>query len=200
MAQILDEVHELLREQAREKKQTLAVDILDHPTITANREHLKQIWMNLMSNAIKYTPEGGHIEVRLQADQDSLLGAVKDSGIGISEDDMQHLFQEFFRTDEAKASGAMGTGLGLSIVKQIIDAYGGEIKATSKLGQGTRFTFVLPLEPDIAPAGSAESAQGGARPGPAPKPAGSERRPAYPMTHTRAFTLADDPGDSPDDR
>ena len=67
--------------------------------------------------------------------------------MGIAEEDIPHLFQDFFRTDQAKASGEIGTGLGLSIVKQIVESYGGEIKVTSGLGQGTRFTFTLPLQP-----------------------------------------------------
>ena len=138
---------ELLREQAHEKKQSFELDILDHPIINADRDHLKQIWTNLVSNAIKYTPVGGRIAVRLQTDDDCLIGVVEDSGIGITEQDQQHLFQEFFRSDQAKASGEIGTGLGLSIVKQIVDSYQGQIKVTSKSGQGSRFTFILPLQP-----------------------------------------------------
>jgi len=147
MAKILREVCELLREQAHEKKQSFELDILDHPIINADRDHLKQIWTNLVSNAIKYTPVGGRIAVRLQTDDDCLIGVVEDSGIGITEQDQQYLFQEFFRSDQAKASGEIGTGLGLSIVKQIVDSYQGQIKVTSKPGQGSRFTFILPLQP-----------------------------------------------------
>lgn len=147
VAQILKEVCDLFREQAQEKRQSFQLDIVDHPVIVANRDHLKQIWTNLISNAIKYTPEGGRVAVTLQARDDKMVGVVEDTGIGIAEKDRQHLFQEFFRSDEAKASGAIGTGLGLSIVKQIVDSYGGEIKVTSRPGQGSRFTFVLPSQP-----------------------------------------------------
>jgi signal transduction histidine kinase len=149
-ADILQEVHELLREQADEKKQTLEVEILDHPAIRVNRDHLKQIWTNLISNAIKYTPEGGHISVSLRTDDGRLVGTIEDSGIGIAQEDLPNLFHDFFRTDQAKASGEIGTGLGLSIVKQIVEGYQGEISVTSKLGQGTRFTFMLPLDPPRA--------------------------------------------------
>jgi hypothetical protein len=76
-----------------------------------------------------------------------LVGVVEDSGMGISEKDMDNLFQEFFRTDQAKASGEIGTGLGLSIVKQIVDSYGGEIDVASEVAKGTRFTVTLPLDP-----------------------------------------------------
>jgi signal transduction histidine kinase len=145
MAAILQEVAELLSEQALEKQQSFEVEIRDHPLIVANRWHLKQIWMNLISNAIKYTPQGGRVAVRLQADGERLSGSVRDSGIGMAEADLQSLFREFYRTDEAKASGEIGTGLGLSIVKEIVESYGGDIEVTSKLGQGSRFTFTLPL-------------------------------------------------------
>jgi signal transduction histidine kinase len=147
MADILQKVCGLLQERAQEKKQTFQVEIAARPVIMANGEHLKQIWTNLISNAIKYTAEGGRIAVSLQTDSRSVAGTVEDSGIGISEEDLPNLFREFFRTDEAKASGEIGTGLGLSIVKQIVESYGGRIEVTSKLDHGSRFTFTLPLEP-----------------------------------------------------
>jgi signal transduction histidine kinase len=183
MANILKEVCDLFREQAHEKKQSFQVEILDHPIITANRDHLKQIWTNLISNAIKYTSEGGRIAVQLEQDGDSAVGVVADSGIGISEADMERLFEDFFRTDEAKASGEIGTGLGLSIVKQIVESYYGEIKVTSKPGQGSRFTFTLPLEPPHNQPVSETT-----------KVTGSEtnRNPERPTTHTRAFILGSD--------
>jgi signal transduction histidine kinase len=149
-AEILEEVHDLLREQAEEKKQTLDVKIRNHPAIRAKRDHLRQIWTNLISNAIKYTPEGGNIVVSLWTDDGRLVGTVEDSGIGIAQEDLPNLFQDFFRTDQAKASGEIGTGLGLSIVKQIVEGYQGELSVTSELGEGTRFTFVLPLDPPRA--------------------------------------------------
>ena len=182
MAEVLEEVCELLREQAREKRQSLQVEIVDRPIMTADRDHLRQIWTNLISNAIKYTPEGGRIAVTLQEDEGKAIGTVEDSGIGIAEEDLPNLFQEFFRTDQAKASGEIGTGLGLSIVKQIVESYGGEIKVTSRLGQGSRFTFVLPLEPPRAQSEEKPLT---------PKPKAIRRR-AYPGTHTRAIVFRDD--------
>jgi len=152
MAGLLQEVIELFQEQARGKGQKLEVNILDRPTVVANRDHLRSIWTNLISNAIKYTPRGGHIVVTLRADGSRASGVVQDSGIGMTEQDRQHLFQEFFRGEQAKASGEMGTGLGLSIVKEIVDSYHGQIEVTSKLGQGTRFRFELPLHPPQAEA------------------------------------------------
>jgi signal transduction histidine kinase len=182
VADILEEVAELFREQAQQKKLGFELQIVDRPTLKADQKHLRQVWTNLISNAIKYTPEGGRIEVSLRTENGQVIGAVADSGIGISEEDMSQLFQEFFRTNQAKASGAIGTGLGLSIVKQIVELCGGEIKATSKLGEGTRFTFTLPLERHAARPHEENTA---------PK-ARPRRRAALPSTHSRAIVFSED--------
>jgi signal transduction histidine kinase len=122
--------------------------------------------------------------VRLQADDSQVVGTVADSGIGIAEEDLPNLFEEFFRTDQAKASGEIGTGLGLSIVKEIVESYHGEIKVTSKLGQGSRFTFVLPLKvPESDPVSHSPSSD---------QKSSSARRPEKPATHARAFILGED--------
>jgi len=113
--------------------------------VVAQRAHLTQIWNNLISNAIKYTPRGGTIRVTLRRDGDQCVGSVADSGIGIGKEDLPYLFQDFFRTEQAKATGEIGTGLGLSIVRQIVESYGGKIEVESTPGRGTCFTFVLPL-------------------------------------------------------
>ncbi len=158
MAAILKEVVSLLAPLATQKKQELKIDIRAEPMIVAQPSHLRQVWMNLLSNAIKYTPPGGRVSVTL--DQAAargavavpcLIGIVEDSGIGIAASDLPNLFTEFFRTDEAKASGELGTGLGLSIVKQIVDSYSGQIEVESEPRKGTRFTFVLPLHPNHSP-------------------------------------------------
>jgi two-component system, sensor histidine kinase and response regulator len=149
MAEILREVCELLAEQAHEKDQELQVNIDDPPAIMANREHMRQIWTNLISNAIKYTPEGGSVTVTLQPAEECLIGKVADTGIGIAEDEIPHIFDEFYRSEKAKATGEIGTGLGLAIVKQLVDAYGGEISVCSEPEQGSCFTFVLPLQPSF---------------------------------------------------
>jgi two-component system sensor histidine kinase/response regulator len=185
MAPILREVCDLLREQAHEKRQSFQVEILAQPIITADRDHLQRIWMNLISNAIKYTPDGGRISIRLEADKTNLIGTVEDSGIGIAEKDLPNLFQDFFRTEQAKASGEIGTGLGLSIVKQIVESYHGTIKVTSKLGQGSRFTFILPLQ---APAVEPEEDHKA----PVAATVVAERRPERVATHSRAFILGTD--------
>jgi signal transduction histidine kinase len=149
VAGILQEVCELLGRQAQEKGQHLQVNIEDTPTVMANPDHLRQICTNLVSNAIKYTPKGGSVMVTLRPGDDCIIGEIADTGIGIAESEVPHIFDEFYRTEGAKASGETGTGLGLAIVKQLIDAYGGEIRIRSEPGQGSSFTFVLPLEPSF---------------------------------------------------
>jgi signal transduction histidine kinase len=148
MATVLQEVHDMLVDQAHEKGLDLELEVAARPVVRADRDHLKQIWTNLLSNAIKYTPAGGRITARVETREASAIGTVEDTGIGIAEAEMEHLFEEFFRSEAAKASGEIGTGLGLSIVRQIIDAYGGEIRVTSKPGQGSRFAFTMPLAPE----------------------------------------------------
>ena len=181
VADILAEVVDLLREQAQHKKQHLDVQILARPAVTATHNHIRQIWMNLISNAIKYTPPGGRVTVRLEADGEGITGSVSDTGMGIAEEDLACLFREFFRTNQAKASGEIGTGLGLAILKQIIDSYGGTIEVQSQVGHGTHFTFTLPFERAQPTPQVPESIPIDSRP---PRIAG---------THTRALGLADDP-------
>jgi signal transduction histidine kinase len=178
VAQILEEVCDVLREQAQQKGQRLELDIVDRPVMTANRDHLKQIWTNLIGNAIKYTPQGGRVAVTLRREGENVVGEVEDTGIGIATEDLPHLFQEFFRTDEAKASGAIGTGLGLSIVKQIVDFYSGKIEVTSTPGQGSRFALTLPTEPPPPPE-PAQAPSGQALP--------ATRRPSPPRTHAQGI-------------
>ncbi len=179
VADILEEVVELLREQAHQKAQKLHVAVRARPEIVGARSHMRQIWMNLISNAIKYTPRHGKVSVRLDVSDGQAVGVVEDSGIGIAAEDLPCLFQEFYRTEQAKASGEIGTGLGLAIVKQITTAYGGDIQVSSTLGKGTRFTVTLPLERQAEPAEPEPPAPGG--------------RPPYSGTHTRVLGLSDDP-------
>jgi len=145
LEEILDDVLGLHIPEAKEKQITLQRDIHPCPPVVADPVHIKQLWTNLISNAIKYTPSRGQVIVRLfPDDQGTNVGQVEDTGIGIAKKDLPHLFQEFFRTEKAKAFAKRGTGLGLSIVKQIIQEYNGNISVESELEKGTKFTFRLP--------------------------------------------------------
>jgi signal transduction histidine kinase len=102
----------------------------------------------LISNAIKYTPEGGDVRVEVTEKDISVRIAVSDTGMGIPEADMAHLWEEFFRASNARKSGILGTGLGLSIVKQFVDSFSGTVDVQSQVGKGTTFTITLPLMED----------------------------------------------------
>jgi signal transduction histidine kinase len=146
LADVLAQVLEALSAQAQEK----AIDVksqvdTDLPTLNMNAQHAKQLWTNLISNAVKYTPDGGSVSVSLGKRDGSLVGAVRDTGIGISEKELPFIFTEFFRTQASKAHTQMGTGLGLTIVKRILETYGGEIGVESEAGQGSCFTFRIPI-------------------------------------------------------
>ncbi len=137
-----------LRPMAEEKSQDLRVYIPHEPlSVLAVEDGIERILVNLVGNAIKYTPSGGHIEVMLERRADEAALIVSDTGIGIPEEALPHLFEEFFRAENAKAIEREGTGLGLSIVKTLLERYGGRISVSSRLGQGSTFTAYLPLLP-----------------------------------------------------
>jgi signal transduction histidine kinase len=115
------------------------------PALEMNPKHAKQLWINLISNAVKYTNEGGKVHVSLHQENKHLVGAVSDTGIGIPDGEIDLIFEEFYRSKAGKVHTQMGTGLGLPIVKRILDTYGGEIEVQSETGQGSTFTFRLPL-------------------------------------------------------
>jgi len=144
--QVLTEVLEAMAGQAQEKEIQVEVEVEpDLPPLNVNARHAKQLWTNLVSNAIKYTPDGGHVGVTFKQEGERLTGIVADTGIGIPEDELPLIFEDFYRSKAAKAHTQMGTGLGLSIVKRILEAYGGTIDVTSVVDQGTTFTFQLPV-------------------------------------------------------
>ena len=129
---------------ARDKDVSLGEDIPETlPEIEVDAERLRQVIVNLMSNAIKFSDPGGRVTAKLATSNGELLFQVKDRGIGIDKKAMSHLFERFYRAEDKLARG--GTGLGLFISKQIIEAHGGRIWAESKPGEGSTFSFTLPL-------------------------------------------------------
>ena len=142
----LHEQVDLLAAGARERGIALTLDVDPHlPPVLSNPDQIKSLWNNLVSNAIKYNRDGGRVEIQLHRRGARLEARVADTGIGIPPEAMARLFSEFFRADNAKQSGRTGTGLGLSIVKEIIERAGGQITVESSLGQGTTFSFWLPV-------------------------------------------------------
>ena len=116
------------------------------PMITADRERIEQVIINVLSNAIKYTPDGGKIELSAKSQNNGIEITVRDNGIGIPEEDIPHLFERFYRVEKSRTSETGGTGLGLAIAKEITEAHGGKITVESRLGEGTSVTVSLPAE------------------------------------------------------
>jgi signal transduction histidine kinase len=132
--------------QARLAQINLHAQIEPVPEILGDSDRLAQVFGNLVDNALKYTPAGGHVLVRTQLDGDRVVVGVADSGAGIAPDDLIRIFERFYRTDKSRQSGPnRGAGLGLSIARQIIQAHGGTITASSSLGRGSEFAVRLPV-------------------------------------------------------
>src|SRR5439155_25805622 len=117
----------------------------DMPIAMLDTQLLRQVILNLLSNAIKYTPPGGRIEIRIRREGPALHWTIRDSGIGISTESQQRLFEKFFRADNAHTIDTEGTGLGLYPVRLIIERLGGTITCESEVGRGTLFHFTLPI-------------------------------------------------------
>jgi signal transduction histidine kinase len=116
--------------------------------VRATRDGLAQVLGNLIDNAVKYTPSGGRVRVTARTEGNAAVIQVADTGLGIPEADLPHLWEEFFRAGNVRKAGIVGTGLGLSIVKRLVESYGGRIGAQSVEGTGTVFTVTLPLASD----------------------------------------------------
>lgn len=114
------------------------------PKVMADQGQLEQVLLNLLDNAIKYTPDGGDIAIRTRQENKRVVIEVSDTGIGIPSKDLKRIFERFYRVDEGRSREQGGTGLGLAIVKHIVQLHGGEITVTSEAGKGSTFTVTLP--------------------------------------------------------
>ncbi len=113
--------------------------------ISGNEEHLYRLVMNVVSNALKYTPSGGKVNIQLHSIDRQALISVEDTGIGIPSAEYHKIFDRFYRIDQNRSQQTGGTGLGLSIALAIARSYGGDIQVESEIGQGSRFTIKLPM-------------------------------------------------------
>ncbi|WP_250030697.1 sensor histidine kinase [Paractinoplanes maris] len=129
---------------AAAKKLTLNAAIKPELDVLADAQRLRQALDNLISNAVKYTPEGGTVSVTAEHDGDAVVITISDNGIGIPAEQYPHLFSRFFRASNAQKAGIKGTGLGLAVTKAIIDAHGGSLTARPAAGGGTEFALSLP--------------------------------------------------------
>jgi signal transduction histidine kinase len=152
LEEVVDQVYKRFQVPAQEKNIELLCQDEAESGVTriwATVEGLDRICNNLVSNAIKYTPEGGQVTIILRRDQEKAYICVRDTGIGIPKESINHLFEEFYRAPNAKAVQREGTGLGLSIVKETVTSFGGDVSVESELGKGTTITITIPLISNI---------------------------------------------------
>jgi signal transduction histidine kinase len=132
---------------AGERKVSLAVDAAPGVEVRGSPDQLRQLVLILVDNALRYTPEGGRVSVDARRVDGSAVVAVSDTGIGIDPDALEHVFEGFYRADDARTRAFGGSGLGLSIAEQLATGHGGRISADSTPGHGSTFTVTLPLGP-----------------------------------------------------
>jgi signal transduction histidine kinase len=125
-----------------EKRIDIKIKIPRGIYVQADRDRLHDIYINLLSNAFRFTPKGGEVRIRARRDNDVVLAEVSDTGVGIPEDQCEKVFDEFYQVDRRRYGG---TGLGLTIVKGIIEEHGGRIWVDSEVGRGSTFYFTVPL-------------------------------------------------------
>jgi signal transduction histidine kinase len=147
LQEVVQRVVDLMRVEAENKKIDLQFSTPSEvPLIHADRHSMEGIFTNLISNAIKYTPEGGKVWVNLGEEVGFVKATISDTGIGIKKEDLPRIFDKFYRVKTTETRQIVGTGLGLSIVKSIVDAHLGSISVESEEGGGTTFTVFFPKE------------------------------------------------------
>ena len=161
LASVLEEAHDQVRGLALLKGVDLKLDQNGHATVRGDAGRLRQLFLILLDNAIKYTPTGGAVTIRFEVANGSVEVIVSDTGVGISTDDLPHVFERFYRT-KTRGQPSEGAGLGLSIAQSIVKAHGGEIGVRSEPGVGTTFTLTLhSFEPPVASRVDASTADRG---------------------------------------
>jgi signal transduction histidine kinase len=147
---LVHEICEPLEPLAREKGITLAEELpAELPLmVRADRAKLRRVIVNLLSNALKFTPKGGRVSVRVEQFEERMRVSVADTGVGIAAEDIPLLFDKYEQARHRATRGEKGTGLGLYITRQLVELHGGEIHVESEVGRGSTFSFTLPLMGD----------------------------------------------------
>lgn len=146
LSELAEETLRMLHPMVQERGQTLKERIFPDIHLEGDRSKLSQVIYNLTENAVKYTPDGGKIQVSLTQKGKNVVLTVQDNGVGIPKEDQSHIFDRFYRVDKARSRETGGTGLGLSIVRQMVQLHGGTIRVDSEMGQGSTFTVELPVQ------------------------------------------------------
>jgi len=146
LSDVLQRAIELIQPQAHDKNITLQATVEDKlPLINGNKSSMEALFLNLISNAVKFTPSDGQVSVKLRTDGKNIQIKVSDTGIGIKNKDIVRIYEKFYREKSERTKHISGTGLGLAIVKGVVDAHNGFIYVDSVVGKGTTFTVVLPI-------------------------------------------------------
>jgi heavy metal sensor kinase len=132
--------------ETKKVKTHLSLDVTEEICLMGDELRLRQLFLNLVANAVNYTPKGGQVEIALAVVDGEVKVTVSDTGIGIPEEHLPHIFDRFYRVDKARNREDGGTGLGLAIVKSLAEAHGGRVEVTSTPGEGTSFTVFLPAQ------------------------------------------------------
>ena len=143
---VMEDVLRLVAPRATEGKINLSLDLIDTAHLNADRRALKQVFINLVSNAIKFTPEGGSVTIKVRTKDQSICVQIIDTGIGIPQRDIQKLGRPFEQVENQFTKSKGGSGLGLAISKSLVDLHGGTLKITSKVGHGTTVSVDLPAK------------------------------------------------------
>jgi two-component system phosphate regulon sensor histidine kinase PhoR len=151
LSAFIDDVIDFVKELAEKKKISISRnEIPSSLSVEADRNYLEQVLINLLDNAIKYTPEGGRVMISaIEKDQREIQFSINDTGIGIPKEDIPRIFERFYRVDKGRSQESGGTGLGLSIVKHLVQAHSGSIWVESQIGKGSTFYFTLPKQREI---------------------------------------------------
>ncbi len=144
LAELVRQVVEVARPAAEDKGVALTASADGALTVLADRERISQVLHNLLANAIRYTEPGGRITVTARREGGEVRVEVADTGVGIPDSDLPHVFDRFHRVDRSRSRSSGGAGLGLAIVKHLVEAHGGRVWARSQVGRGSTFGFALP--------------------------------------------------------
>lgn len=157
LKELIDSLYEVLLPVASRKSIMMSNEVPEHLFIEADEDRLRQVFMNLLSNAISYTLEGGRVKVEAEIvdsgdeqEDERVRISISDTGIGIPKKDLPRIFERFYRVDKARSRSSGGTGLGLSIVKHLVDLHHGMIAVESRVGEGTTFIIELPITQNLA--------------------------------------------------
>jgi len=145
LAELIQTAIESLRPVSDLKEQVIETRLpSDLPTIIGDSQKIFQVMVNLLNNAVHYTPAKGRITIEAKSVEKGVEAIVSDTGIGIPAEELPRIFERFYRVDKGRSREQGGTGLGLSIVKHIIESHGGRVSVQSEIGRGSRFSFFLP--------------------------------------------------------